>query len=68
MSTHDFVYDKYYDDSLYENPCVGICDYNDEDYCIGCKRYINEILDWYDYTDEMRVAINKDLKTRRINV
>ena len=24
--------------------------------------------DWYDYTDEMRVAINKDLKTRRINV
>jgi len=68
MANHDFVYDKYYDDSKYNSPCVGICDYTDEDYCKGCKRHMNEIFDWYDYTDEMRAAINEDLKTRRINV
>ena len=68
MSNNDFVYDKYYDASKYDNPCVSICEYNGEDYCIGCKRHINEIFDWYDYTDEMRSAIITDLKTRRIDV
>ena len=68
MSNHDFVYDKYYDASKYDNPCLSICTYNNEDYCTGCKRHMKEIFDWYDYTDEMRAAINKDLKTRRINV
>jgi len=28
---------------------------------------MNEILDWLDYTDDMREAIMKDLKTRNIN-
>ena len=50
----------------YDNPCVSICDYNWEDYCVGCKRHMNEIFDWYDYTDEMRAAINKDLITRKV--
>ena len=27
---------------------------------------MNEIFDWYDYTDEMRAAINKDLKDREV--
>ena len=49
-----------------DNPCQGICEYNKENYCIGCKRYINEIFDWYDYTDEMRAAINKDLTNREV--
>ena len=50
----------------YDNPCVSICDYNGEDYCVGCKRHMNEIFDWYDYTDEMRAAINKDLIDRKV--
>ena len=65
---NDFLFDKDFDTRYFNSPCVGICDYNDEDYCTGCKRHMNEIYDWYDYTDEMRAAINKDLKTRRINV
>jgi predicted Fe-S protein YdhL (DUF1289 family) len=28
---------------------------------------MNEILDWLDYTDDMREAIMKDLKDRDIN-
>ena len=50
----------------YDNPCMSICDYNGEDYCVGCKRHMNEIFDWYDYTDEMRAAINKDLVDRQV--
>ena len=65
-NNHDFIYDKDVDSSNYDNPCVSICDYNGEDYCVGCKRHMNEIFDWYDYTDEMRAAINKDLITRKV--
>ena len=50
----------------YDNPCMSICDYNGEDYCVGCKRHMNEIFDWLDYTDDMKDAILKDLKTRDI--
>ena len=49
-----------------DNPCMGICEYNDDNLCIGCKRYINEIFDWYDYTDEQVAAINEELKTRKV--
>ena len=47
-------------------PCISVCKYNDNNYCIGCKRHMNEIFDWYDYTDEMRAAINKDLVNRKV--
>ena len=49
-----------------ENPCVSICDYNEDNYCVGCKRHMNEIFDWYDYTDEMRAVVNKDLVDREV--
>ena len=50
----------------YDNPCMGICEYNKDNYCIGCKRSMNEIFDWYDYTDEEVASINKELKTRSV--
>ena len=65
-TSKDFIYDKFTDSSNYENPCVSICDYIEVDYCVGCKRHMYEIFDWYDYTDEMRAAINKDLKDREV--
>ena len=45
-------------------PCISVCKYNSNNYCIGCKRHMNEIFDWFDYTDEMRIAIIKDLNER----
>jgi hypothetical protein len=50
-----------------KSPCVSICKYNKNNYCIGCKRYMNEIFDWFDYSDEMREAIMKDLDNRDID-
>ena len=49
-----------------DNPCMGICEYNKDNLCIGCKRNMNEIFDWYDYTDEQVAAINEELKTRKV--
>ena len=67
MANNDWVYDK--DSTLVDiSPCLGICTYNEEDYCIGCKRHMTEIFDWYDYPEEMQKAIIKDLEERRVNV
>ena len=49
-----------------DNPCMGICEYNYDNLCIGCKRNMNEIFDWYDYTDEQVASINEELKTRKV--
>ena len=49
-----------------DNPCMGICEYNKDNLCIGCKRNMNEIFDWYDYTDEQVATINEELKTRYV--
>lgn len=47
-------------------PCISVCKYNDNNYCIGCKRHMNEIFDWLDYNEDMRIAIMKDLIDRKI--
>ena len=46
-------------------PCISVCKYNNN-YCIGCKRHMNEIFDWLDYSEDMRIAIMKDLIDRKI--
>tara|TARA_B110000914_G_C15487930_1_gene459072 strand:- start:1492 stop:1683 length:192 start_codon:yes stop_codon:yes gene_type:complete len=48
------------------SPCVSICKYNQNNYCVGCKRHMNEIFDWFDFNDDMRVAIMHDLNERDI--
>ena len=48
------------------SPCVSICKYNKSNFCMGCNRHMNEIFDWFDYSDEMRTAIMKDLANRDI--
>ena len=47
-------------------PCISVCKYNDNNYCIGCTRHMNEIFDWFDYDDPMRIAIMKKLIDRKI--
>ena len=47
-------------------PCISVCKYNDNNYCIGCKRHMNEIFDWLDYYNTMRRAIIEDLIDREI--
>ena len=47
-------------------PFISVCKYNSNNYCIGCKRHMNEIFDWLDYNEDMRIAIMKDLIDREI--
>jgi predicted Fe-S protein YdhL (DUF1289 family) len=49
------------------SPCVSICKYNKNNYCIGCKRHEDEIRSWVDLSTEMKLAIMKDLKDREID-
>ena len=46
------------------SPCVSICKYDDNNYCIGCRRHMTEIFDWLDYDDKMKLAILEDIKDR----
>ena len=50
-----------------QTPCVGICKYNKDNYCVGCKRHSDEISNWINYSAEMRQAIMQDLKERKID-
>ena len=50
-----------------KSPCQSICiltDGDDGDYCIGCFRTADEILEWYNFTDEERETITAALPTR----
>ncbi len=50
-----------------KSPCVGICKYNQKNFCLGCKRNSDEITNWGNYSDAMRKAIMQDLKDRKID-
>ena len=47
-------------------PCISVCTYNSNDYCIGCNRHMNEIFDWFDYDDKKRISIMEELIDRKI--
>ncbi len=49
------------------NPCISICKYNKNNYCVGCKRHSDEISNWMNYSNAMRKAIIKDILERDIN-
>ncbi|MGM8892154.1 DUF1289 domain-containing protein, partial [Psychrobacter sp. 1Y1] len=37
-----------------QSPCVAKCGLNDEDYCMGCYRHIDEIVGWGQASDERK--------------
>ena len=49
------------------SPCIKICKINSEEYCIGCKRSLEEIKNWIRYSDLDKKKIIETLKTRRIH-
>ena len=48
------------------SPCVRMCTLNRADFCLGCKRHLNEIKGWGTMSEAMRQAIMDDLKSRAI--
>lgn len=39
------------------SPCVASCKLTEEDICIGCKRTIEEIINWRTYTDNQKKGV-----------
>jgi len=41
------------------SPCIGVCQYNEEELCSGCFRTSQEISKWFDMTiDEKKKIID----------
>lgn len=38
-------------------PCIGQCDLDDNDNCMGCYRSASEITDWMNKSDDEKIAI-----------
>nr|WP_041416461.1 DUF1289 domain-containing protein [Shewanella halifaxensis] len=48
-----------------QSPCVAKCGLNDEDYCMGCYRHIDEIVAWSQASDEQKTQIWLKLAERK---
>ena len=46
------------------SPCVGVCQYNDEDLCSGCFRTSKEISQWLSTTTEEKNKVINLLPSR----
>jgi predicted Fe-S protein YdhL (DUF1289 family) len=53
-----------------KSPCIKECRLNENDICKGCKRTIEQITNWWDYTDKQRENImnNLELKVKLENL
>lgn len=48
-----------------KSPCVGICSYNLEGFCMGCYRTSNEITEWWDMNDEEKQQVLDKIEKRQ---
>ncbi|WP_394133035.1 DUF1289 domain-containing protein [Shewanella maritima] len=48
-----------------QSPCVARCGLNDDDYCMGCFRHIDEIVTWSQATDAQKQQIWQRLAQRK---
>ena len=46
------------------SPCVGVCQYNDQDLCSGCFRTSKEISEWLSMTTEEKNKVIDLLPSR----
>lgn len=47
------------------SPCVARCGLNDDDYCMGCYRHIDEIVNWSRADDAQKAQICSQLADRK---
>jgi len=47
------------------SPCVAHCGLNDDDFCMGCFRHIDEIVAWSEANDEQKQHILDSLASRK---
>ncbi|UJF23230.1 DUF1289 domain-containing protein [Shewanella sp. OMA3-2] len=48
------------------SPCVARCGLNEDDFCMGCYRHIDEIVIWSQANDEQQQQILNQLESRKL--
>ncbi|NKF50339.1 DUF1289 domain-containing protein [Shewanella sp. WXL01] len=48
-----------------QSPCVARCGLNDDDYCMGCYRHIDEIVAWSKANDDYKQQVIDNLAARK---
>jgi predicted Fe-S protein YdhL (DUF1289 family) len=46
-----------------ESPCIGVCQYPNG-VCRGCGRTVDDIVNWYDMTDDEKQAVLNRLEKK----
>ena len=46
-----------------ESPCISVCRYDNE-VCRGCGRTVDEVVGWYDMTDDEKQAVLNRLEKK----
>lgn len=53
------VHERRFDDSV-PSPCIQVCQLDEDDLCLGCRRHVDEIRDWPIMTaEEKRAALDR---------
>ena len=52
---------------IVNSPCINICELQN-DYCVGCKRTIDEIINWQTLSDEEKAEIITQIQQRGYDV
>jgi predicted Fe-S protein YdhL (DUF1289 family) len=48
------------------SPCIKVCTYDDEGFCLGCQRTEEEVQGWRDRTEKEQLAGIEMLEHRKI--
>ena len=52
---------------MISSPCVRNCCLNEQDYCLGCYRHLDEIVGWRRYSEAERLAIMAECQQHKLN-
>ena len=50
-----------------ESPCVKVCKI-EHGTCVGCKRTLSELTDWYKLSDQEKLSILDKIKQRGVGI
>ncbi len=48
------------------SPCIKVCTYDDEGYCMGCKRKVEEVSTWRNRTEKEQLKGIDMLRERKV--
>ena len=52
--------------SKIKNPCIDVCQYDDNQVCIGCKRTKTEAKSWWRLSETAKLEVLENIKKRRL--